>query len=110
VRLQTRLREIEAAGGRVVAISVDATGTSKSFLAELSSEEGGPPIEFPVLSDPGGATARAYGVYDADAAIALPATFVVDRRGSVVWRHVGDTVADRPPEDEVVAALARAGA
>ncbi len=109
MRLQARLAEVEAAGGRIVAISVDSRETSKTFLEEFVREEGGKPIAFPVLADRGGATAKAYGVYDADAEIALPATFVVGRDGSIVWQHVGDTIADRAAEDEIIAALKTAG-
>lgn len=109
MRLQKRLVEIERAGGHVAAISVDAPARTAAMLDRLPTEGGeGARIAFPVLSDPGGKTAQAYGVYDREHDIALPATVIVSPLGEIVWTHVGDTITDRPPEDEIIAALGRA--
>lgn len=33
--------------------------------------------------------------------LAIPSTFVVRQDGTIAWRHVGETVPDRPPVDVV---------
>ena len=104
MRLQKKLKEIEDAGGRVAAISVDPPEASRDLISELAEDEG-VRIAFPLLSDPGARTAQAFGVYDDEHELALPATIVVARDGTIAWKHVGDTSADRPPEDEIVRAL-----
>lgn len=62
--------------------------------------------EFPVLSDAGGKVARRYGVYNLlGDGVAAPATFIVGRDGSILWRHVGQNIADRPSADEILVKL-----
>jgi len=67
---------LEALGARVVAISADPP----ERLAEWSSRLGAP---FPLLSDPTGEAARAYGVWDAEQRRARRAAFVLDAAGTV---------------------------
>jgi peroxiredoxin Q/BCP len=74
-----RFRQLGAA---VVGISTDEPQTHKQFSERYK-------LPFPLLSDPGGAVARAFGV-PLQAGTATHATFLVDRRGVVlkVWRKV----------------------
>jgi peroxiredoxin len=107
VRLLGREKDLEAAGARVAAISVDPPEASRALLERLAADDPPAAIDFPVLSDPGGAVARAYGVYDARHEIALPATIIVRAPGEVTWKHVGETVTDRPLEDDILDAVRR---
>lgn len=67
------LREL---GARVLAISTDPLDSHRAFAERLA-----PP--FPLLSDEGGAVARAYGVYDEHERRAHRAVFVIGPDGLV---------------------------
>jgi peroxiredoxin len=62
-------------------------------------------LPFSLLSDPDGAAAQSYRVWDEKEQIAIPAVFVVDAEGVVRYAYVGQDFADRPADDELVAAL-----
>ena len=67
-------------------------------------------LGFALLSDPGADTIDAYGVRHRGAgldgeAIARPATFVIDRRGQVVWRDLTDNWRVRVRPDRIVERL-----
>jgi len=85
--LQSRLSEIRALDGDVLAVSVDAPEQS----AEIVEAYG---LEFPVLSDPQAGVIRQYGILHPDGGldgdIARPAVFIIDRDGRVVWRELTD--------------------
>jgi hypothetical protein len=44
-------------------------------------------------------------VYDADTEISIASTFVVAKGGRLVYRYIGSNKADRPPIDDVLAAI-----
>lgn len=54
-KLQSSLKEIEAAGGRVVVVSYDAVDTLKRVAAKRE-------VTFLLLSDPGSKTISAFGI------------------------------------------------
>lgn len=105
MRLQGKLPEIEAAGGRLAAISVDPWTDSKELVERFAKEDPPVRIGFPLLADPDAAVVKAYGVYDANHEIALPATIIVGPGRAVEWKHVGESQTDRPEEDEIVRVL-----
>jgi len=71
---------------QVLAMSCDHMFTQRAW----SDAEG---YFFPVLSDfwPHGATAQAYGVFNASSGAALRGTFLIDRDGVVRWSLVNGT-------------------
>jgi peroxiredoxin len=89
-------------GAEVVAIAVTPTFAQMAFADQLG-------IDFPLLSDWGGAVSGAYGVrYDVwkgHAGLAKRAVFVVDQSGVISYRWYTDDAHDIPEVDEVVAAL-----
>jgi peroxiredoxin len=89
-------------GAEVVAIAVTPTFAQMAFADQLG-------IDFPLLSDWGGAVSGAYGVrYDVwkgHAGLAKRAVFVVDQGGVISYRWYTDDAHDIPEVDEVVAAL-----
>ena len=97
-QLQERLEEFAAGGATVVAVAVDDLDTSASMVEDLG-------LTFRVLSDPQLAVTRAYGIEEVGKDIARPATFVVDRGGSVVFAYVGTGPKDRPLVDALLASL-----
>lgn len=90
--------EFERRGTQPAAVSVDPPRHNAGMVGKLR-------IPFPLLSDPKGAVARAYGLWNADENLAVPAVVVVDRSGTVTYLHAGQDRADRPTDDEVFAAL-----
>ncbi len=63
----------------IVAVSVDDAQTHLRWARELGG------IGYPLLSDEGGALARAYGVFDESAGKAMRATFILDSKRSIVY-------------------------
>ncbi len=119
--LQAALPDITAAGATLVAISPQLPDNSLSTAEKLE-------LAFPVLSDVGNVVAREYGlvfslpedlrsVYDGfgidlPAAngdqtfeLPVPATFVIDRDGSVAWRFVDPDYTHRGDPADVIAAV-----
>lgn len=68
---------LREAGARLLAVSTDTEGSHRAFAERLSAP-------FPLLSDEGGAVARAYGVYDEASRRARRAVFVVGADGRIL--------------------------
>src|SRR5690348_9557509 len=75
-----KAREAFAAeNASIVAASVDDVETHLRWARELGG------IGYPLLADDGGALARAYGVFDESAGLAMRATFILDARRTIVY-------------------------
>ena len=103
VELQASLKEIEATGGRMVAISYDSAAVLKRFAAKSS-------ITFPLLSDVGSKTIDAYGIRNKEAperwsGIPYPGTFIVDTKGVIRAKLFLDGYKERAAPEAVVQAL-----
>ncbi len=83
----TELRELDKRRGELqadlLALSVDDLETHRRWIGEVLG-----PVGFPLLADPGGAVARAYGVYLAGEGVAARATFAVDPAGVIQYAAV----------------------
>jgi peroxiredoxin len=90
--------EFERRGAQPAAVSVDPPSHNAAMVGKLR-------IPFPLLSDPRGEVARAYGLWNADENLATPAVVVVDRSGEVSYLYAGRDFADRPTDEEVFSAL-----
>lgn len=62
-------------------------------------------VDFPLYADPDRTAIKSWGVHDAENDISLPATFVVDAQGMVVFRYVGEDKTDRPVLDDIMKTL-----
>ena len=87
------MKEIEATGGQVVAISYDSAAILKRFAARSS-------ITYPLLSDAGSKTIDAYGIRNKEAperwsGIPYPGTFIVDTQGVIRAKLFLDGYKDR---------------
>jgi peroxiredoxin len=82
-QLRDELATYTDAGVRVLAISTDPVFSLKAWKAQ----EG---FDFPLLSDfwPHGTVARAYGVFNDKAGMAVRGTFLVDAEGRIVFAEV----------------------
>jgi peroxiredoxin (alkyl hydroperoxide reductase subunit C) len=74
---QTALDDFRKENTALMAASVDDAETHRRWARELGG------IGYPLLADEGGKVARAYGVFDEPAGVALRATFVIDRGRTV---------------------------
>jgi alkyl hydroperoxide reductase subunit AhpC len=83
VELSKRARELAEAGASVVALSADDLETHRRWIAEKLG-----PLAVPLAADPGGAVARAYGVWLEDRGVAARGTFVVDPAGTIQYLAV----------------------
>ncbi|NNN00732.1 MAG: AhpC/TSA family protein [Acidimicrobiaceae bacterium] len=120
--LQARLGEITSAGATLVAVSPQTPDSSMSTVEKLE-------LAYPVLSDVGNIVARSFGlvfslpedlreVYsgfglDLPAAngddtfeLPIPATYIIDSSGKVVWRFADADYTKRADPNDVTAALA----
>jgi peroxiredoxin len=77
-----------------VAISVDDPEDSRELIEDLD-------LTVPLLADPTMEVISAYGVAMEGEDIAVPATFIVRRDKTIYWKHVGETMRDRPPTAEL---------
>jgi len=98
--MERRLPELEAAGIRVVAISVDEPGVSR----DLALAKG---YTYTMLSDPEMKVIGRYDLVDPIDQVARPSEFLVDSMGIVRWKHLDSSVYVRArPEDVLEAASA----
>lgn len=97
--MEQHLAEFDAAGIRVVAISVDDPETSR----ELSRAKG---YTFTLLSDPDMKVIGQYDLVDPIDQVARPAEFLVDAAGIVRWRNFAPSVYVRARPEDVLKAAA----
>lgn len=97
--LARRYEEITARGATVAGIVVDSPGQNAAMTAKLA-------LPFPLLSDPDGIGAiKPFGAWDEARPMARPAIVALSSAGDEVYRYVGVDFMDRPPDDEILAAL-----
>lgn len=97
--LQSILPQLTKKGATVVGISVDEVPESKMLRGVLN-------LEFPLLHDEDANVAASYGVRMRGESMAIPSVFIVTHDGTIVWRHIGEYVPDRPTPESVLEALA----
>jgi alkyl hydroperoxide reductase subunit AhpC len=94
----TELRELGKRRGEllaeVLAVSVDDVETHRRWIVEVLGE-----LSFPLLADPGGAVARAYGALLEGDGVAARATFAIDPQGVIQYaaannRKVGRSISE----------------
>lgn len=110
MELQSRYADITKQGLGLIAVSYDAPETLKKF----SDSRG---ITFPLISDPGSAIIKRYGLLNetADPAsrtygIPHPGTFILDRKGVVQSRYFEDAYQERYTAATMLSSLGAGGA
>ncbi len=84
--LQLLHEEFRDEGLRVIGVSVDSEGASRTVERFLDDTG----VDFLILRDPAERTPHLYR------AIGLPLTVLIDREGIVRWRHAGPVTSDDP--------------
>jgi peroxiredoxin len=79
--VRDNLADLEGYGAEVLAVSCDHMFSNRAFADRDD-------YSFSLLSDfwPHGAVARAYGIFEAEAGVALRGTYVIDRARIVRWK------------------------
>ncbi|MBI2898756.1 MAG: peroxiredoxin [Planctomycetes bacterium] len=90
---EAKRAELARLGCRLAAISSDSVESHRAWAEELGG------VGFPLLSDPGGETARVYGVRNPADGRAYRATFILDPEGKIAYSmvspaNVGRSVAE----------------
>lgn len=82
-QVRDELAEYEGKGVQVLGVSVDTPFSLKAWAEQQG-------YRFPLLSDfwPHGEVAKRYGVFNADAGMALRGTFLIDKTGVVRFAEV----------------------
>jgi len=106
VQLQEHLKEIEATGGQIVALSYDSTAILKRFAAKSA-------ITYPLLSDAGSKTIDAFDIRNKEAperwnGIPYPGTFIVRTNGVIRSKRCLEGYKERHAVDALVEALKKA--
>jgi len=108
--LQTRVGELKAQGLGLALITYD----SPAILADFARRRG---ITFPLLSDTGSQTIKAYGILNTTVApdtsnygIPFPGTFLLDRSGKVTSRFFEEAYQDRNTVSTILIATGNAAA
>jgi peroxiredoxin len=106
VKLQADLTKIRAAGGDVIAATVDPISTSRSVAKQLN-------LGYPIIEDVSHHLGDAFGDYHLVSggmdmgSVDNHAVFVLNKRGVVRWKDMaGDTM--NVDESDILRALARA--
>jgi peroxiredoxin (alkyl hydroperoxide reductase subunit C) len=73
------LKEFAAEETAIVGVSIDNVDSHLRWARELGG------IGYPMLADPDGSLARAYGIFDENEKVALRATFILDRKRKVAY-------------------------
>lgn len=104
VQLQSAIKDIEAAGTQVVAVSYDAVDTLKKYTEKES-------LSYLLLSDEGSKTIDAYGIRNTEVkagtmtdGIPYPGTFLVGRDGTVKAKLFVDGYVQRHANEALIEA------
>lgn len=89
-------------GVRIVAVSVDEPAQARRAADRLD-------LKFPLLSDRERSVVRAYGVLHRGGGpdgedVAIPAHFLIDSDGRIVWRRVSGSIQDRADPEDILRA------
>jgi peroxiredoxin len=96
--------EFQKRGAEITAICVDSPDQNRAMIDKLL-------LPFTILSDPEGDLAiKAYGVWNEQGRVAIPAVVVVGRDRRIRYQYAGQDFADRPGDDEIFRALEPGGA
>ncbi|MCI0359328.1 MAG: peroxiredoxin family protein [Planctomycetaceae bacterium] len=99
--------DIQKAGAQLLVVDPHESWPAKHFLKEVGLETG--EVGYPLVLDPTHVTSATYGVaFQMRIHTELsnrPATFIVDRHGTLRYAHRAKAFNDRPTADEILAEL-----
>lgn len=78
-----------------MAISADDRAESEKLASDLD-------LRFPLLADTDLRVAAEYGVVAKGRDIAVPAVFIIREDRRILWEHIGETITDRPADEDIL--------
>ena len=84
---QQNLKKLEAADTQVLGVSMDSPFSNKAFAEKID-------VTFPLLSDWGGDTTKAYGIYNPQYKAARRVNYLIDKEGKVTEMQVDKDAVD----------------
>jgi mycoredoxin-dependent peroxiredoxin len=94
---QANLKRLEAADTQVLGISMDSPYSNKAWADQIG-------VTFPIVSDWGGDTSKAYGVFNPEYKAARRVNYLIDKSGKVIEMQVDREAID---PDKIVQACER---
>jgi mycoredoxin-dependent peroxiredoxin len=94
---QANLKRLEAADTQVLGISMDSPYSNKAWADQIG-------VTFPIISDWGGDTTKAYGVFNPEYKAARRVNYLIDKTGKVIEMQVDREAID---PDKIVQACER---
>jgi peroxiredoxin 2/4 len=85
-----RMEAFKERGVEVVGVSIDSQFTHFAWRSTPVNEGGIGPIQFPIVADVKHEIVHAYGIEHPDAGVALRASFLIDREGTVQHQVVNN--------------------
>jgi peroxiredoxin len=100
LELQSDYDTISELDAEILAISIDDLTGGERVVERLG-------LAYQILSDPDAEVIKAYGVFNLhDNDLATPATFLIDKQGTVRWEYIGRSAAsDRPDNQKIIEQL-----
>jgi peroxiredoxin len=101
-RIRDDYSDFERAGVQVLAVSCDSRHSQRVWAEQQG-------FTFPVLSDfwPHGAVAKDYGVFNDQLGCAIRATFLIDKKGTIVDEFQTDSLGTARDPERYAAALGK---
>lgn len=81
-----------------MAFSADGPADGLKVAAEMN-------LAYPIVPDPSRTVIKAYNVLHPTEGISRPAMFVINKKGEIAWKFIGQDAADRPPMESVLKQL-----
>lgn len=81
-----------------MAISADSAEQGRKLIARLG-------LRFPLLADPELKVIGAYRLVQKGKDASVPAVFIVDRMGRIIYRQIGESITDRASVKQLLARL-----
>jgi len=106
VELQNHYDEIKTYDAVILAVSVKSPETNKYIMDKFG-------LEYPMLSDEASPQAPSdidyqvvnqYSVLDGEGDV-RPSTFIIDKKGIVTWRHIGESNEDTVDSSVIIEEL-----
>jgi peroxiredoxin len=91
---------------QILAVSIDSHELSKKFIQKLKERFPASELDFPLLEDKDHKVIDRYGIFNPDGrGWPHPATYVIDKQGSVRWKFVEVDYTKRPTNEQILQEL-----
>jgi peroxiredoxin len=100
--LKARYADFQKRGAEVLVVFPGPKDQLSDFIKQTQGSTPEATLPFPVLLDPDTSVCEKLGI---KGDLAKPSTFILDRKGNVVYAYVGKTLTDRPSLKAILAQL-----